>query len=148
MNLVQLMKQVELFRGLNDQQLELLSRICREERYPRGKVIVEQGTAGDRMFIIGSGQVEVRVQISDGTSYAAVYLGRGQVFGEMALIDAAKRSATVLAADPETVVYSLPNDQFSALCESNTGIGYVMMRNMAQDLSFKLRHRDADPSQS
>ncbi len=148
MDLQTLMKQVELFKGLTNEQLNLLSSICQHETYPNGALIFAQGDSGDKMYLIADGQVEVRVQTSSGDTYPALYLGRGQVFGEMALIDSGRRSATVIAVDDETSVYSLPTDAFTTLCRENTAIGYVMMRNIAQDLSFKLRHRDYDPSKS
>lgn len=148
MDLITLMRQVELFRGLSADQLNSLSAICNEETYHMGDTVFEQGASGDKMYIIASGQIEVRVQTSAGDTYPALYLGRGQVFGEMALIDSGRRSATVIAVENPTTVYSIPSDDFTALCRENTDIGYVMMRNIAQDLSFKLRHRDYDPSKS
>ena len=71
-----------------------------------------------------------------------VYLGAGQVVGEMTLVDSGRRSASVISAEEGTIVYSIPNDVFSRLCETDTGIGYMIMRNIAQDMSFKLRHHD------
>jgi len=62
----------------------------------------------------------------------------------MALIDRGKRSATVRCSQNNTVLHSIQGDAFTALCEENTAIGYVIMRNMAVDLSFKLRHRNLD----
>jgi CRP-like cAMP-binding protein len=64
----------------------------------------------------------------------------------MALVDDGTRSASILAAGNGATVYGIPNRDFTDLCQNNTAIGYVMMRNIAQDLSFKLRHRDAGPS--
>lgn len=148
MDLLALMRHVELFRGLTPEQLKTLSEIFSVEEFSRSSEIFAQGTAGDKMYIIGNGQVEVRVQTSAGESHAVLYLGRGQVVGEMALIDSGKRSAAVIAAEDGTVVYSVPTERFTRLCQENTAIGYIMMRNLAQDLSFKLRHRDYDPSQS
>jgi CRP-like cAMP-binding protein len=148
MDLLTLMRQVELFRGLTAEQIEKLGGIFASEHFSKGAEIFAQGDSGDKMYIIGRGQVEVSVQSSDGQAHAMVYLGRGQVVGEMALIDSGRRSASVFAADDDTVVYSVPTDKFTGLCRENTAIGYVMMRNLAQDLSFKLRHRDFDPSQS
>lgn len=148
MDIQPIMKRVELFRGLSDEQLQQLIDIAQEERFQRGTSIVTQGSIGDKMYIVGDGQVEVQVRDSDGTTYAAIYLGEGQVFGEMALIDQGKRSATVLAVDNDTVLYALPSGAFNALCQRDTNIGFVMMRNIARDLSFKLRHRDFDPSGS
>lgn len=145
---VKVMKRVELFRGLTEQQLQSLAEICYEEHFHTGAALFEQNDVGDKMYIVRDGQVEVRVRDQDGTSYAAVYLGAGQVVGEMALVDAGRRSATVVAVDDETVVYSIPHHAFTQLCQNDNAIGYVMMRNLAQDLSFKLRHRDFDPSES
>lgn len=148
MQLIEIMRHVELFRGLSEEQLKSVGEISTKETFPIGEVIFKQGSEGDKMYIIAKGQVEVKIQKSDGTTQIPVFLGTGQVFGEMALIDKARRSATLAAAEKETIVYSIPTDKFTELCESNTAIGYVMMRNIAQDLSFKLRHRDTDLSQS
>jgi CRP-like cAMP-binding protein len=141
-DLTQVMRRVELFRGLSPEQLQRIANISKREVYQRGQTICVQGSPGDKVYIISRGQVEVVVQDSVGDSYPVVYLGTGQVVGEMALIDEGKRSASVIGADEDTIVYSIPNREFIQLCATDTGIGYVMMRNMAQDLSFKLRHRD------
>ncbi len=141
-----IMRRVELFRGLNEAQLESLSKICNEEVYSRGSTICREGDPGDKMYVISTGQVEIVVKDDQGKSHAAVYLGSGQVVGEMSLIDEGKRSATVVAAEDETVVYGIPHADFTQLCQKDTAIGYIMMRNLAQDLSFKVRHSNVAPS--
>lgn len=146
MELLQIMKRVELFRGLNESQLNRISEISRPKTYAKGEVICNQGEAGDEMFIISAGEIEIIVRDGKGHTYSAVYLGTGQVVGEMSLIDQGARSATAKAAQDETLVYSIPADDFTSLCKQDTGIGYLMMRNLAQDLSFKLRHHDFNPS--
>jgi CRP-like cAMP-binding protein len=73
-----------------------------------------------------------------------VYLGTGQVVGEMGLIDAGRRSAAAIAIEEGTTVYCIPGAALTALCERDTAVGYILMRNIAQDLSFKLRHQDSD----
>ena len=142
MELRQIMRLVELFRGLNDEQLGTMENITRKEIYEAGDVIFSQGEDGDKMYIVGSGQVEIKIRNPTGYTYSAVYLGEGQVFGEMALIDDATRSATVISAHDNTTVYAIPRTDFTELCTTNTAIGYLMMRNIAQDISFKLRHKD------
>lgn len=145
MELLDIMKRVELFRGMDDSQLQQVADISTRESYDRGAVIFEQNTAGDRMYVIGDGQVEISMRNRDGDSRTAAYLGMGQVFGEMALIDDSTRSAAVIAVGDATVVYAIPSKDFIDLCKSDPAIGYILMRNIAQDLSFKLRHRDLDP---
>lgn len=146
MELIEIMKRVELFHELNDEQLEKVAQISKREIYAKGETLCMQGQPGDKMYVISSGQVEIMVRDGKGRSYSALFLGEGQVVGEMSLIDQGTRSATVIAADDQTTVYSIPADDFAALCRRETVIGYLMMRNLALDLSFKLRHRDFDPS--
>lgn len=141
-----MMKYIELFRGLSDSQLKRLAEISQKETYSEEQEIVRQGSPGDKMYLVGQGQVEVQFRDGTGASHPAVYLGEGQVFGEMALLDQGPRSATVVAVEDGTVLYSIPGDKFTKLCSTDTNIGYLMMRNVALDLSFKLRHRDTDPT--
>lgn len=141
MGLLNLMKSVGLFDGLDDEQLQRLIEISREEQFNDEDVVFYQDTEGDKLYFIREGQVEVLIRRQPHeAARSQVFLGRGQIFGEMALIDYGKRSATVQCSRDGTVLHSVARDAFDALCQSDTAIGYVIMRNMALDLSFKLRH--------
>lgn len=146
-DIIETLKRVELFHGMDERQLTAVAQIVEPCVYAAGDVIFEQGQDGDALYVINSGQVEVRVQNDDVTD-SAVYLGDGQTVGEMALIDQAARSATIIAVDEPTTLYRLPVAAFTRLCQMQTDIGYVLMRNIAQDLSFKLRHRHSDIKRS
>jgi CRP/FNR family transcriptional regulator, cyclic AMP receptor protein len=142
MDLKAVMKRVELFQGLNDVQLDQIMKIGHQDVSDVGAVIVAQGSEGEAMYVVGKGQVEIQIESESGSKYLAVYLGEGQVFGEMALIDKGKRSASVVVAEDETVIIRLAADDFISLCSVDTAIGFILMRNLAQDLSFKLRHQN------
>lgn len=142
--LTTLLKRTSLFRGLNQAQLASVAGLTSVERYNAQDIIINQNTPGDKMYLIGSGQVEVVVQDRQGQTHSALILGQGQVFGEMALLDQGERSATVRALEDDTVLYTLQEPAFTALCKQDTTIGYVMMRNLALDLSFKIRHQNFD----
>jgi CRP-like cAMP-binding protein len=144
--LLRLMKAVELFIGLDDDQLRSLIDISKEHTYNDKQIIFKQGDDGDKLYLIRQGQVEVSVESEPGRSRSQIFLGAGQVFGEMALIDYGRRSATVRCIRNGTVVDVIDRDAFYQLCDSNKAIGYVVMRNLATDLSFKLRHRNLDPN--
>lgn len=143
MHRVSLLKGVELFDGLNDEDLAQIAELCKEARYAKGEVITAQGEEGEELYIVREGFVEV-VLNSEGQSGGApktvVNLGTGQIFGEMALVDQGPRSATVRAVGDGTLVDAIDREAFTELCERNSRVGYVVMRNMAADLSFKLRH--------
>jgi CRP-like cAMP-binding protein len=145
MTLLVLWRAVGLFSGLSDEQLQHLIDISTEEIYQDGAIIFEQGTEGDKLYFVSDGQVEIRIRKSpDEPERSQVYLGRGQIFGEMALLDLGKRSATVRCSRDQTLLRAISGDDFTRLCNSDTAIGYIIMRNMAVDLSFKLRHRNLD----
>jgi CRP-like cAMP-binding protein len=136
---VQLLSTVELLHGLNADQLERLAAISQRESYTTDQVIFKEGAQGDKLYVIDSGQVEIRF---DDEAVPALYLGSGQIFGEMALLDQGPRSATVIAIDAQTELYSIEHAAFIKLCEADTAIGFILMRNLALDLSFKLRVRN------
>lgn len=135
-----ILKAIHLFRGLDEDQVSQVQQIITTETYTTGDIIFQQGSPGDKMYIIGAGLVVVQVAGLKGSSQ--LYLGIGQIVGEMALVDQGHRSATVVAANEQTTVYGIRGEDFEALCANNTDIGYKMMRNLAQDLSFKLRHQN------
>lgn len=145
MALLDLLKAVGLFNGLTDEQLQRLIAISREEVYNDEDIIFQQNTDGEKMYLVREGQVEILIRRQPHEAQRSqVFLGRGQVFGEMALLDMGKRSATVRCSQDHTVLHAISRNDFTTLCTSDTAIGYIVMRNIAMDLSFKLRHRNLD----
>ncbi|HRF94575.1 MAG TPA: cyclic nucleotide-binding domain-containing protein [Aggregatilineales bacterium] len=140
---VNLFHQIELFGGLSSAQLERIALLSACESYMTGAVIFLQASHPDAMYIVAEGQVAVIVD-----DIPTVYLGRGQVFGEMALVDNGVRSATIQVVDDGTLLYRIYINKFLALCQEDTAIGFLLMQNIAKDLSFKLRHRHLDSSDS
>ena len=139
----QVLQGVDIFEGLSDEQLDKVALICAEKRFHKGQVITKEGTRGNELFIITEGFVEVIVgKRPVSQARVVVSLGIGQIIGEMALLDQGPRSATVRATTEPTVVQVIQRDGFEKLCEQDTKIGYIVMRNLAADLSFKLRHRN------
>ncbi len=147
MDMVQWLRGVELFDGLSDEELARLGAVCREAQYRKGEVITQQGQPGSELFIVREGLVEVSVGAppsGDGIHappQTVVNLGAGQVVGEMALVDHGPRSATVRCVTP-TTLHVIERETFEQLCQSDHHIGLVVYRNLAADLSFKLRHRN------
>lgn len=146
MQVLDVLKRIELFRGLNDDRLQQIAAISQQEIYNDDEVILNVDKPGDTLYIIGRGEVEIHLPAEGGELRPALYLGEGQIFGEMALLEGAVRSATVVAAGDNTLVYQIQRDDFIALCQADTQLGYLVMRNLAQDLSFKLRHRNVSNS--
>ncbi|MCP4417237.1 MAG: cyclic nucleotide-binding domain-containing protein [Chloroflexi bacterium] len=141
MSISNLLKRVQLFANLESSELDQLAAICSEQNISAGEIIISQNTTGNEMYIVAQGAAEVYIQgLNDARSL--VVLGKGQVIGEMALIDQGYRSASVRTTREGATLYLIESDAFYALCEENNHIGFVVMRNLAIDIAFKLRHRN------
>lgn len=137
--LKEILRGVELFDGLSDGDLEQVASLCQEREIERGELLVKEGDSGDELFIITNGFVEVLLETP---RRVVVNLGKGQITGEMALVDGGPRSATLRAISEPTIVQVIHRSDFDELCDNNTRLGYIVFRNLAADLSFKLRHRN------
>ncbi len=145
MNVTQILRNSEIFAGLTDEDLGKVADLCERKKYAAGEVITRQGEAGDAIYIVVEGFVEISVPTSGkAAERALVQLGTGQVIGEMALVDGGPRSATVRALTTPTVIEVIRREAFETLCQEDTYIGYRVMRNLAADLSFKLRHQNLE----
>ncbi len=143
MDLTQVLQSVDLFEGLSIDEIKKVARICSEKQYSKGQIIAREGEQGDELYIITEGFVEVLLgEKPSSSARVVVSLGSGQVLGEMALLDQGPRSATLRATSEPTILQVVQRKNFEELCQENTHIGYIVMRNLAADLSFKLRHRN------
>jgi len=143
MDPIDVLKNVELFDGITPEELRTIAGICESRTYQAGELITKQGMPGEELFIVHAGYVEIiRTPLtSDSKPRTIVNLGEGQIFGEMALVDMGPRSASVRALTDHTRLLVIQRDAFRELCDENHHLGYIIMQNIAADLSFKLRHR-------
>ncbi|MFO7168668.1 MAG: cyclic nucleotide-binding domain-containing protein [Chloroflexota bacterium] len=135
------LRKAELFANLTDAELLQVARICKAVRAPAGHTIFNEGDDGDEMYVIHDGCVRVMLSArgEDGSPTRSTIntLYPGQCFGEVVLLRGSLRTATVVTAEPTTLIV-LREPDFRALCESAPRIGYVVMFNLAQDLAYKL----------
>jgi CRP-like cAMP-binding protein len=139
------LKGIEMFIGLTSEQLDKIAALCTATTYAANEVIIERNARADSFFLIEEGVVKILTtperEAESQADAVVVTLGQGQSFGEMGLIDSGARSATV-ETSTETQLYEIDCNRFRDLCEMDTDLGYLVMRNIAIDLSFKLRHRN------
>jgi CRP-like cAMP-binding protein len=111
-----------VFHDLPRQEVEQVSASLEPLSIPAGSVIVRQGETADRFFIIVEGEVEVSREV-DGEVRTVAYLGRGQFFGEMAVIMETPRTATITARVP-TQLLAMPRDMFRTLVAQSLSTSY------------------------
>jgi CRP/FNR family transcriptional regulator, cyclic AMP receptor protein len=108
--------QVPFFEHLKRKELELVGAQTDELDVPEGKVLAREGDFGHEFFVVKSGTAEV----SRGGEVLN-QIGEGDFFGEMALLDEEKRTATVTATSPMTVIV-MSRSAFRALDRSQPDI--------------------------
>lgn len=138
------LKQIEMFIGLSESMLDEVAKLCQSATYEADSLIVERNSPPTHLYLIQEGTVKIITAhpgAANDAKMVVVTLGKGQSFGEMSLVDNGVRSATVQTITP-TKLLAVDCAHLSNLCETNTDLGYQVMRNIATDLSFKLRNRN------
>ncbi|MFI5274160.1 MAG: Crp/Fnr family transcriptional regulator [Ktedonobacterales bacterium] len=125
--------QVRLFSDLSQRDLQVLSANCREREYPAGATLLRQGETGVGLFIITAGQVQVTQQTAEGEVRNLGTFGRGEVLGEMSLLDDLPRTATVTASEP-TRALVIPVWDFRAALRESPEIGIKLLAVMSRRL--------------
>ncbi len=133
-------KEVDIFRGMADGEFCKLARVCRPVFYPKGKAIVKEGEAGDRMFVLVDGGANVTI-LKGGEEVSVGVIREREIFGELSLIDSSPRQATVVATEDSNLLM-FPLKDFQNLINKEQHLGIVVMRNIAKGLSGKLRRLD------
>ncbi|HOV39329.1 MAG TPA: cyclic nucleotide-binding domain-containing protein [Spirochaetales bacterium] len=141
------LSQISIFDALKDRKDDLIKllEIVHRKSYPRGSVIIKEGDVGSDMFIVYRGSVEIQKQTRAGDTYTVVKLqAKDNVFfGEIALVDDDKRSATVIALeDSEFLV--LEKQDFLALGKTNPEIALPITQTIARILASRLRKTTID----
>ncbi|MCH8280994.1 MAG: cyclic nucleotide-binding domain-containing protein [Chloroflexi bacterium] len=138
MSTVDVLRQVWLFSGLDEQQLEAVSSFTFQKSFGPGELIVEEGRTGNGMYAIISGNVEAVKALGTEQERILNRLGTGEVFGEMALLGEWPRTASVRAVD-EVECLGIDRWVFLTQLERHPQVGIRLLQVLAQ----KLRDSDA-----
>ncbi len=138
MNVTELFSKVPLFEGIAPEDRVALAKAAALRTYRRGETIVEQGEPGDAFYVIVKGRVAVAIVAPDGREVVLNSLGEGDHFGEMALLDDAPRSASVIAQEKSELAI-LSRTVFFDLLKSN----FVLTRGLLGAFSARLRRANA-----
>lgn len=121
---VLLLKQVGLFQSLSGEELYPVAEIATLETFVEGQRVVEQGASSDALFVVVSGSLEV---IKDGQANGT--LGPKQTFGELGVLDAAPRAATVEARSTCELL-RVPREELEALLDESPELSKAIIRTL------------------
>ena len=125
------------FAQLTASELAVLQPMLTRRVFSPGEFVFREGDPGNDLYVIAQGTASVRR--ADGPrSTRLVTFGEGTVFGEMALLDARPRSASV-QADGVLVCYVMPRKAFDEIVERHQAIAVKLLTSLAQELGRRLR---------
>jgi CRP/FNR family cyclic AMP-dependent transcriptional regulator len=129
----ELLASVELFGEMQDEELDDLTALAQIKKLNKDTTVFHAGDPADAVFVVASGRVKVVITSSDGKEFILTVLGAGQVFGEMALLESAPRSASVVTlSGVELLVIS--RSDFQRLLDSNPRISQRLMAILSRRL--------------
>ncbi|MCE9630676.1 MAG: mechanosensitive ion channel [Planctomycetia bacterium] len=136
---IECLTRVGLLASLDAGQVRRLASDNAERLYAAGEQVVRQGAAGESLFVILAGRVEVSVREGDKPAVRLAVLGSGDYFGEMSLMTGAARLATVTTLE-ETRLLEICKDSFGRILAEKPGL--------IEQVGAALRERLADRSRA
>ena len=132
------LENVELLTALTSSEIESIKDYTRRKTFERGKIIFSEGDAGKELFIVTKGHASAYLNQPDGRDIRLATFAPGSVFGELAILDAGPRSAS-LVADDEVTCYVLSETQFAVLAKDAPSVAIKLLSGLGRELSKRLR---------
>jgi CRP/FNR family cyclic AMP-dependent transcriptional regulator len=153
---ISLLQETDIFKNLTPTEIGKVLMIAREVKFAEDDIVMKEGDFGDKLYIIRKGTVEVAKcltmegmgegdDITTGKNKVFTRLDASQhaVFGEVALLEETKRTATIRAVT-NCIFYEIRKDEFLQLAEEDHQLGYRILLNLARIVSARLRKADED----
>ena len=101
---IDMLAYVPLFALLDDEERAALADVLEVARFPKGQAIFRPGDVGGALYLVNAGLVRVSIENNEGAEVILGEHGRGQVFGEISLLDGGPRTSTALALEDTEVL--------------------------------------------
>jgi len=126
----QLIARSMLFQNVPDEQLIDLARYAKSKRIPARQEIFRRGEKGSQMYIVVSGRVSFHTDSETGHELIFRFLGAGDIFGEIALLDGGERTATARTVE-DTLVLIIERRDFLPFLEKHPKVAITLLASVA-----------------
>ena len=133
-----LLRNVPLFKDLDDIELAEVAALCREEKFVSAEYIFREGESGNRLYLITEGEVRISRDVPGSGEEALAVLKPGALFGEMAVFDRSERSTHAIS-NGGTTVLTITRADFEMLLDFNRELAYKVLWAVTRLLSARLR---------
>ena len=136
------LKEMTLFKGLSDDEIEKVAAVLDESLYKKGAAIWEEGAPEQGLQIIDHGKVRISRKTSESHMQVLAVLKENNFFGELSLLDGRSHSAYAEALE-DTKVYILHRSNMEKLLKESPTTAYNIMRVLAIEICVLLRQMNA-----
>ncbi len=138
-----LLRTINIFEELNDEELEKIFKLAKTKLYPAGTLILDEGKRGGALHVIVKGRVRVTKKMELKKDKVITSLGPQSIFGEMSLFDNLPYSANVTAIE-ETRCMMIPKSGLDDLMSKDLKLAYKLLRQIITVLSQRLRNTNEE----
>jgi hypothetical protein len=137
--IIHLLRGLPIFNGLGDGELCKMARLFEQKLYRANEMVFNKGDSSNEAYIVMRGQIDICLE-ENAKPVASIV--NGAITGEQAFLDSVPRNAIGIAAQP-SILLVMQRPAFNALIQSEPHLGMVVMRNIAIEVSSKLRKANA-----
>jgi CRP/FNR family cyclic AMP-dependent transcriptional regulator len=130
-----MLEDVAIFSGLSPTELELLEHHMVTRSFQKNTIIINEGDEANSFFIIITGAIKVFLSNEEGKEIIINAQGPGDHFGELALLDGAPRSASVITTEKSTIGV-ISKEDFHSLLSRNTDLALNLIRELTRRVRF------------
>lgn len=142
-DIVSILKQIPLFKGITYMDLVKLSKFLHLRKYGQNEIIFFEKEPGAGLYIVKSGQVKIFIKSLEGEERELVKLGSGTFFGEVALIDEAPRSASAICME-DTELLGFFRPDLMTLLDRDPRLSSKILWQLALVVGQRLRDTNKD----
>ena len=136
----EILKDAVLFKGMSDSELDVVSKKVFLKPYKKGSTLFVEGMPGEVLYIVAEGSVDIIKKTKDGDKVIA-HLGKGEIVGEMSLIDSGARTATGKTGEDSKLIVITKNS-FMEMLDSDPAITSKILMALLRIINRRLRVTD------
>ena len=131
-----ILKMNPMFADLGADELQRLSNLVHTQHLATGEVLFQKGDAGDALYGVRRGQIRIETGASDGNRLTLNFMGSGDLFGEVAVLDRQNRTADATAGEA-TELFVLRREDFMAFLEREPKVAIKIIELLCQRIRWQ-----------
>ena len=140
---MEFLKNSMVFSELEEVDLKILLPLFKKSEIKAGKTVFIENMPGESLFLIESGEVEISKMLSEGDEQLLVTISPGEVFGELAIMDEAPRSATARVCE-DSLLWRIEKSDYDHLCRDHPSTALHFARNLIRLFCKRIRDNNQD----